>query len=126
MSPDTYVVCGGVVTNNGRAFVDRLIDSLNWHSRILFNANPSRFLAIGLARIGSHETGHFLLQQNTDSPSFFGVMRDSFNGTQWFGGSNETKGLWTFSSDQRSQIRGRLCPQEYKSPVNRNSRESDY
>lgn len=98
---------GQAVTNAGRVFVDRLTDSAtsNASSETAFNQD-SNALAVGLARAGTHETGHFLLQQNYDSGSIQGVMHDGFNGSEWF--SRSTQGAWKFTPNQIKQLNA-LC-----------------
>jgi RHS repeat-associated protein len=98
---------GSAVTMNGRVFVDRLIRfaTIDPASSQAFNQN-SNALAIGLARAGSHEIAHYLLQQNFDSPAIQGVMHDGFKGAQWF--SESAKGLWKFTPTQIKQLNS-LC-----------------
>jgi hypothetical protein len=98
---------GSAVTNVGRVFVDRLTTSATNDdgSSRAFNQN-SKALAIGLGRAGSHEIGHYLLQQNYDSSAITGVMHNSFKGSEWFGKTSE--GLWKFSPAQIKQLNS-LC-----------------
>ena len=95
---------GGAVLNRGRVFTDRLVGSINntTAGRILFGVSQERFLGLGLGTAAAHEIGHFLLQQNFDSPNIRGIMTASFTGTQWFGAQRN------FNINQILQL-GKLC-----------------
>ncbi|MGH9948977.1 MAG: hypothetical protein ACRD6X_17540, partial [Pyrinomonadaceae bacterium] len=117
-----------VVTNQGRVFVDRLTQGAKSDStsRTLFD-RVARYspLAVGLGRAGSHEIGHYLLQQLDDSANYSGPMRSRFSGVEWFGIT--TQNIWTFDATQGGLIRAmvrdlRDCNTR---PTNRH-REPDY
>ena len=90
---------GKGVKSYGQVFVNNLQASatLTSDGKTAFEQN-SLALGIGLGRAGSHEIGHFLLQQNFDSSSIKGVMRAGFIGKEWF--SIETQKLWKFDPNQ--------------------------
>ncbi|MEO6394234.1 MAG: RHS repeat domain-containing protein, partial [Pyrinomonadaceae bacterium] len=103
---------GPNVFNRGQVFIDRLVlsakdDNVVSGSKDYFNQN-SKSRAIGLARAGSHEIGHFLLQQNYDSGDIEGVMHDGFIGKQWTGADKANQGIWEFTPAQIKQLNS-LC-----------------
>src|SRR5258705_4141948 len=75
---------GHRIINNGRLYVDRLVNSATrtTSGRALFPVSQT-FLGLGLGTAAAHEIGHFLLQQGKHSTT--GLMRPGFNGTEWFG-----------------------------------------
>lgn len=101
------------VDNTGRVFVDRLKTSAESASSYGQNSNN---LGIGLGRAGTHEIGHYLLQQAYDSASIQGVMHSGFHGEQWY--STNTRGLWSFSPSQIARIANKFCITPEKAPLN--------
>jgi len=100
----TDLVTGRRVGGAGQVYTDRLIASATSTTagRILFGVLPERFLGLGLGTAASHEIGHYLLQQNFDSPNIQGIMKAGFSGLEWFGA------IHTFNYNQMLQL-NRLC-----------------
>jgi RHS repeat-associated protein len=96
---------GSPATNNGRVYVDRLMNSATntTMGRILFPLSPN-FLGFGLGTAAAHEIGHRLLQQRFDSSAISGIMHAGFTGVEWFAA------IRTFNAAQIMKLNSRCAP----------------
>lgn len=94
---------GKKVNNLGWVYIDRMNAGAGTGDRW---GNDTKNLGIALGRAGSHEVGHYLIQQRDDSQSYAGFMRAKFNGSEWY--SFVSRRLWTVTPRQKLLMMPRL------------------
>jgi RHS repeat-associated protein len=84
-APGSTRVINGQVQSTGNAYARDLRASIETETTQAYKAlalHPENF-AVGLARVGAHEAGHYFLNINTNTAHTDGLMREGFTGSTW-------------------------------------------